>query len=31
VLTVNDTEKWSYENDNERRIWRLQTLLPQFK
>jgi len=31
VLTVNDTEKWSYENDNDRRIWRLQSLLPQFK
>jgi hypothetical protein len=31
VLTVEDVEKWSYEDDNGRRIWRLKSLLPEFK
>ncbi len=31
VLTVEDVQKWSYEDDHGRRAWRLKTLLPEFK
>ncbi|HEY6871317.1 MAG TPA: hypothetical protein VI298_01190 [Geobacteraceae bacterium] len=31
VLTVEDVQKWSYEDENGQRIWRLKTLLPEFK
>jgi hypothetical protein len=31
VLTVVDNQKWSYEEENGGRHWRLQTLLPDFK
>lgn len=31
VLTVEDKQKWSYEDENGRRAWRLKTLLPEFK
>ena len=31
VHSVEDIQKWSYEEENGRRIWRLQTLLPEFR
>lgn len=31
VLTVEDVQKWSYEDENGRRVWRLKTLLPEFR
>jgi hypothetical protein len=31
VLTVEDVQKWHYEDDNGTRVWRLKTLLPEFK
>jgi len=31
VLTVVDVQKWSYEDENGQRIWRLKSLLPEFK
>jgi hypothetical protein len=31
VKTVVDNQKWSYEGENEKRFWRLKTLLPDFK
>jgi len=31
LKTVEDVEKWSYEDDNGRRVWRLTSLPPEFK
>lgn len=31
LLTVADLQKWSYEEENGRHLWRLKTLLPEFK
>ena len=31
VKTVVDNQKWSYEGETDKRSWRLQTLLPDFK
>jgi hypothetical protein len=31
VKTVVDTQKWSYEGENDQHSWRLTTLLPDFK
>lgn len=31
VFTVEDVQKWSYDEENGRQEWRLKTLLPEFK
>ncbi|HEX8960072.1 MAG TPA: hypothetical protein VF775_00710 [Geobacteraceae bacterium] len=31
VQTVEDVQKWSYEDERGRRVWRLKTLPPEFK
>ena len=31
VHTVEDLQKWAYEGENDRHIWRLKSLLPEFK